>query len=383
MSPRSRLFIALISTCLTGYIAFGTLLGRAFGDTTYGQLAVFNEVIRIVIEAYVEPVNLERAMAGADLGLTEALDGDSSYLNQDEFKLYQQGPQANDAEIGAMLTRRFGFLMVVGTRPDSPAEKAGLRPGDILKTIDGKHSRPLAAVTGERMLRGAPGSVVKLKILRAGTDPIDMNVVRERLAAAEPVRKRLEDGIGYLKVREFGPKTAEAVRGEIDVLKRDGVQKIVLDVRGAAYGLPADAAKVAELFLKGGVVAKLSGRKVAEQVLNADAARSLWDRPLAVLIDTGTAGPGEIIAAALLDAGRGPIVGERTFGRAPVQKSIALPEGGMVLTVAKYMTPKGNPIHGRGIVPTIPVDVPDDEAAAGTGPDKILEKALEALRKTT
>jgi carboxyl-terminal processing protease len=102
-----------------------------------------------------------------------------------------------------------------------------------------------------------------------------------------------------------------------------------------------------------------------------------------VLINTGTAGPGEIVAAAMLDAGRGPIVGERTFGRAPVQKPVPLPEGGLVLTVAKYMTPKGNPIHGRGIVPTIPVDVPDDEAAAATGPDKILEKALEALKKTT
>src|SRR5262245_42507783 len=159
MSPRTRLFVALASTCLTAYIALGTLLGRVFGDTTYGQLSIFNEVVRIVIESYVEPINVERTMAGANLGLTEALDGDSAYLAAEEWAALQQGVQASDADIGAVLTRRFGFLMVVSTRPGSPAEKAGLRPGDILKTIDGRHSRPLAVVSGERMLRGAPGSL--------------------------------------------------------------------------------------------------------------------------------------------------------------------------------------------------------------------------------
>ena len=172
MSPRIRLLVALTSTCLTAYIAMGTLLGRVFGDTTYGQLSIFNEVVRIVIESYVEPVNLERTMAGANLGLTEALDGDSGYLSGEEWAALQQGASASDAEIGAVLTRRFGFLMVVSTRPGSPAEKAGLHPGDILKTIDGRHSRPLAVVTGERLLRGAPGSVVKLRVLRAGSDPL-------------------------------------------------------------------------------------------------------------------------------------------------------------------------------------------------------------------
>jgi carboxyl-terminal processing protease len=378
MSPRTRLFIALTSTCLIAYIAMGTLLGRVFGDTTYGQLSIFNEVIRIVVEAYVEPVNLDRAMAGADLGLTEALDGDSSYLSADEYKAFQQD-KGGDADVGAVLTRRFGFLMVVALRPGSPAEKAGLRTGDILKTIDGKHSRPLAVVTGERLLRGAPGSVVKLRVLRAGSDPLEMSVTRERLQPSDPERRLLADGTGYLKLREFHQKTADALRGELEVLRKSGAKKLVLDLRGAGWGAPLEGVKVAELFMKGGIVTKLSGRKVAEQVMNADQTRALWDLPLAVLIDTGTAGPGEVVAGALLDSGRATLVGERSFGRAGFQKAVTLPEGALLITVAKYFTPKGNPIHGRGIVPSVPVAVPDDAPSSGGPGDQILEKALEVL----
>jgi carboxyl-terminal processing protease len=381
MSPRSRLLVALVSTALTAYIAVGLLMGRVMGDTTYGQLAVFNEVVRLVLDAYVEPVNIDHAMAGADLGLTEALDGDSAYLGPDDFKAYEQGESGGDAGVGLVLTRRFGFLMVVSTRPGSPAEKAGLKPTDILKTIDGHHTRPISVVVGERMLHGAPGSVVKLSVLRPASDPLVLSLVRERLAPAEPESRSLADGVGYLKVREFSPQTADALRGDIDVLRRDGAQRLVLDLRDAAYGAPADAAKVAELFLKGGVVARLEGRTVSEQDLKADAAKSAWQRPLAVLVDTGTAGPGEIVAAALRDAGDVAIVGERTFGRAAVQKAVPLSEGGLVLTVAKYVSPKGTPIHGKGVEPTVAVDVPDESEGEGAKSDPILDKALELLQK--
>jgi carboxyl-terminal processing protease len=378
MSARTRLAIALLSTALTGYIAVGVLLGRVMGDTSYGQLMIFNEVVSLMLNNYVEPVNLDRAMAGANVGLTEALDGDSGYLNAEDFKLYQEGAKADDGEIGAVLTRRFGFLMVVAMRPGSPAEKAGLRTGDVLKTVDGRHSRPLSVPVGERLLRGAPGSVVKLKVLRAGSEPLDIDVVRERLLPAEPSRRTLDDGTGYIKVREFGARTADSVRNEIEILRKSGAGRMVLDLRGAGYGSPQDASKVAEIFLKGGVVAKLSGRKISEQVLAADPAKNGWDLPLAVLVDTGTSGPGEIVAAALKDAGRAQLVGERTFGRAAQQRAVPLPEGGLVLTVGKYVAPGGNAIHGRGVEPSVVVDAPD--ADAGEAKDPMLDKALELLR---
>ena len=382
MSPRSRLLVALASTALVGYVALGALLGRVIGDTSYGQLAVFNEVVRLVVEAYVEPVNLDRAMAGARLGLGDALDGDSGYLDAEEFRLYQQPPRDDDADIGAVLTRRFAFLMVVSSRPGSPAERAGLRPGDIVKSIDGRHTRPLVAATGQRLLRGAPGSVVKLAILRAGADPFDVSAVRERLVPAAPRGRMLEDGTGYLKVAEFPVRVGEDVRAQVEALRQSGAKGLVLDLRAAAWGAPEEGARVAEVFLKGGVVAKLAGTKVPEQVLSADPARTAWDGPLAVLVNAGSAGPAEIVAAAMLEAGRAPVVGEHTFGRAGVQKAVPLHDGGLVLTVAKYSTPKGEAIHGRGVAPSVPVAAADEDAEAeeGEARDLILEKALEVLR---
>ena len=206
MSSRARLAVALVSTVLVGYVALGTLLGRVLGDTTYGQLALFNEVLRIVMEAYVEPVNVDRAMNGARLGLTDALDGDSAYLDADEFRAWQAAAgRDTDAEIGVILSRRMSFLMVVTAKAGSPAAKAGVRPGDLVKTIDGKHSRPLSAVAGQRLLRGAPGSVVKLTLLRAGSDPVDLQVVRERLTPVAPTGRMLDGDAAYVKIAEFTP----------------------------------------------------------------------------------------------------------------------------------------------------------------------------------
>jgi carboxyl-terminal processing protease len=386
MGSRARLIVALVSTGLIGYVAVGSLLTRVLGDTSYGQLAIFNEVVRLVIDDYVEPVNIDRAMAGARLGMADALDGDSAYLDPDEFHRYEEGAEEGQADVGLVLTRRFAFLMVVAARPGSPAEKAGLRAGDLVKSIDGRHCRPIPAVVGERLLRGAPGSTVTLGVLRAGADPFDVSVVRERILPTAPEGHMLDGGAGYLRVSDFTAETAEALRTRIEALKHEGATRMVLDLRDAAWGDPAMGKDVAELFLHGGPVAKEVGRTVSERVLQADPARTAWTGPLAVLVDTGTAGPAEVAAAALLDAKRASVVGERTFGRAAVSRAVPLPEGGLVLTVAKYMSPSGKSIHGEGVEPSVPVapaEPGDDEEATQTPkaprPDRILDKALEVL----
>jgi carboxyl-terminal processing protease len=384
MSHRTRLVLALVSTGLIGYIAVGSLLARVMGDTSYGQLAIFNEVVRMVIDSYVEPVNVDRAMAGARLGMADALDGDSAYLDPDEFRLYQQAPKEGDGDVGLLLTRRFSFVMVVAARPGSPAEKAGLRPGDILRSIDDHHTRPMPAVEADRLLRGAPGSSVKLGVLRAGADPFDLTVVRERVLPAAASTKMLEGGTGYVQVVEFGPNVADDLRGKVEALKREGATRMVLDLRNAAWGGPAEGAKVAELFLQGGPVAKRVGRRTDELLLQADASHNAWSGPLVALVGNGTAGPGEVVAAALLDGGRAKLVGERTFGRAAESKAVPLPEGGLVLTVAKYMSPKGTAIHGEGLTPSVAVaaqhDEDEDLPEGATPPDRILEKGMEVLR---
>jgi carboxyl-terminal processing protease len=274
--------------------------------------------------------------------------------------------------------------MVVAARAGSPAEKAGLRPGDIIKSIDERHTRPMPAVVADRLLRGAPGSSVKLGVLRAGADPFEITVVRERVLPTPASGRMLEGGTGYLQVADFGPTTAEDVRARVEALKRDGADRLLLDLRGAAWGAPAEGVKVAELFLEGGPVAKVVGRRADEELLQADASRRVWTGPLVALVGNGTAGPGEIVAAALADAGRAKLVGERTFGRAAVSKAVPLPEGGLVLTVAKYMSPKGTSIHGEGLTPSVPVAAQrdeDEDLPEGTSPpDRILEKGLEVLK---
>ena len=387
MSHRSRLVIFGASVGLLVFIVLGALpfigLVRVQGDTSYGQLAIFNEVVRLVLDAYVEPVNLDRAMAGARLGMADALDGDSSYLDAEQYALLQQPINGTDAEIGLVLTRRFSFLMVVAARPGSPAAKAGLEPGDLVKAIDERHSKPMPALVAERLLRGAPGSTVKLSVLRAGADPFDVSVVRERLLPTPPQGRMQDETTGYVRVSDFTPATAEDVRARIETLKHSGASRLLLDLRDAAWGSPADGVKLAELFLQGGPVAKLVGRRSEERVFEADAARSAWLGPLVVLVSNGTAGPGEIVAAALVDAGRAKLVGEHTFGRAAVSKLMPLPEGSLVLTVAKFMSPKGTSIHGQGLAPTVPVASQDEDEDAPEGaphPDRILEKALEVVK---
>ena len=383
MSARTRLAVALVSTALIGYIAVGSLLGRVLGDTSYGQLAIFNEVVHLVLDSYVEPVNVDKAMAGARQGMSDALDGDSTYLDPEDFRLYQQ-PAKEEADLGLVLTRRFSFVMVVAPRAGSPAAKAGLRPGDIIKSIDERHTRAMPAVVADRLLRGAPGSSVKLDILRLGADPFDVTVTRERVLPQAPQGRMLEGGIGYVKVAEFSPATADHVRTQVEAVKKGGAHELVLDLRNAAFGAPADGVKVAEVFLKGGPVAKVVSRHSEPEVLQADPARSAWGGPLVVLTSNGTAGAAEVVAAALVDAGRARLVGERTFGRTGTSKPVPLAEGGLVLTTAKFASPKGTAIHGEGIKPTVAVEsISDDDEdlpANAPRPDHILDKAIELLK---
>lgn len=379
MSPRTRLLVALVSTGLIGYVAVGSLLARALGDTSYGQLAIFNEVVRLVLDAYVEPVDVDRAMAGARLGMADALDGDSAYLDREQFEAYENPREPQDADVGVVLTRRFGFLMVVSTRHGSPAEAGGLRTGDLIRSIGERHARSIPAVLGQRLLRGAPGSSVTLGILRAGSDPFEILLVRERILPTPPESRRVDATTGYLRVHDFTPETADTLRTLIEVLKKDGATRMVLDLRDASWGQPADGAQVAELFMDGGLVARLVGRRVSDTLLEADATRRAWEGPLAVLVNNGTAGAGEIVAAALADSIQTPLVGQHTFGRAALTRPVPLPEGGLVLTVAKYMSPSGISIHGDGLEPSVPVGQPDEGAGEAEQPDAVLEKALEVL----
>jgi carboxyl-terminal processing protease len=322
-------------------------------------------------------------MNGADLGLGDALDGDSAYLDASELKSYQQAMQES-GEVGLSVTRRFSFIIVAAVRPGSPADRAHIRPGDVIKSIDGKHSRNLSVPVADSLLRGAPGSAAKLKILRAHNEVADFSLVRERPTPIAVEKRVLEDGIGYIKIAEFGPGTVDEIETALGSLTRSGAKRLVLDLRGSTNGTPENAVHVASAFLKDGVVTKLVARHAAERTFPVDAGTSKWNGPMVALVDSSTGGPGEVMAAALADAGRS-LVGERTIGRVGVQKTIPVADGAFVLTVAKYVSPKGHEIHGKGIEPSVPVQVKEDadedeDAPDHNAPDAILLKAIEVVK---
>lgn len=384
MTSRSRFALSLASTAVVLYLASGPLMRRALGDTGYTQLSIFHEVVSMIRDSYVDPVNMDRTLDAAESGLLEALDGDSGYLDAEDFKVLQSGRHAS-ADTGIILGRRFGFLTVVATRPGSPARKAGIKAGDFIKTIDGRHTHNLTVVKGERLLEGEPGSKVTVAIFKSGSEAVDNPLVRERPAPIPPEGRLLEGGIGYLAVSDLGEGAASAVKSAVESLQSQGAHALVLDLRSSATGPLNNAVALAELFIRGGVVAKVVSRNAPEQTLTAKGeAPALFSGPLAILVDRGTAGASEVAAACLLDAQRATLFGENTYGRAGVQKQIPLESGGgLLLTVSRYVSPKGEAINGKGLTPKILVRNPESLDAFGApGKDPVLDKALEALKAT-
>lgn len=383
MTSRSRFVLSLASTALILYLASGPLMRRALGDTGYTQLSIFHEVVSMIRDSYVDPVNMDRTLDAAESGLLEALDGDSGYLDVEDFKTLQTGKRAS-AGTGIVLGRRFGFLTVVATLPGSPARKAGIKAGDYIKTIDARHTHGLTVVKGERLLEGEPGTSVKVAIFKSGTDAVETAVVRERPAPSLPVSRLLDGGVGYIAVSDLSDGVANSLKTTIAGLQAQGARALVLDLRSSATGPLHNAVGLAELFIKGGVVAKLATRNAPEQTLVASDVSSTYTGPLAILVDRGTAGAAEIAAGCLNDSDRASLFGENTFGRAGIQKQIPLDSGGgLLLTVSRYLTPKGQPINGKGLTPKTLVRNPESlEALGAPGKDPVLDKAVEALKAT-
>ena len=381
MTSRSRFVLSLLSTALVLYLASGPLMRRALGDTGYTQLSIFHEVVSMIRDSYVDPVNMDRTLDAAESGLLEALDGDSGYLDVEDFKTLQAGKRA-PADTGIVLGRRFGFLTVVATRPDSPARKAGIKAGDYIKTIDGKHTHGLTVVKGERLLEGETGTSVKVAIFKSGTDATETAVVRERPAVSPPVSRLLDGGVGYIAVSDVSDGVASTLKTTIAGLQAQGAKALVLDLRSSATGPLKNAVALSELFIKGGVVAKLATRNAPEQTLVASETSATYGGPLVILVDRGTAGAAEIAAGCLNDSERATLFGENTFGRAGVQKQIPLESGGgLLLTVSRYLTPKGQPINGKGLTPKTLVRNPESPEAFGAlGKDPVLDKAVESLK---
>ncbi|MFN8058923.1 MAG: S41 family peptidase [Vicinamibacterales bacterium] len=379
MTTRTRLMVLAVTTPLVGFAVIGGLLGRASaGEGAYRHLQLFDDVMGLITSNYVEPVEVDKVMDGAMRGLAEGLDADSAFLTAAQVADLEKGGEG-EADIGLELTRQY-YLRVVAARDGSAAEKAGLRTGDYVRAIDGKPTRTMSAPEGMRMLRGAAGTTVKLTVIRGNAaEPHELSLARERRASTDVTGRLERPGIGYVRVKGFGPKVVQELASEIADLKKKGASKLVVDVRNTAEGDPMRGLDAARLFVATGTLGSREERGAPAVAIAAKAGDGKELVPIALLTTAGTAGAAELFAAALKDNKRAELFGERTLGRAGVQHLVKLPDGsGLWMTYARFLSPAGKPVHGAGVEPTVEVAEPDVEfGAPAPTSDPILEKALE------
>ena len=392
MSSLTKKLVIVLSAVVFTFVAVGYVRGRSSDEKAFRALTVYSEVLEHIQRDYVDEPNMPQVTNGALHGLLDSLDPQSSYLSPLEYSDYKQKSEnAAKAGAGLAVTKRFGYISVISSLPDSPAEKAGLHIGDVLEKIAGFTTGQMAIEQAQLLLSGDPGTVVKLSVIRRGkTEPQDVELTLAKLAPPKLVEDRLEGDIAYVHVPAFEPGETKQIRDELVQLDHQGAHKLILDLRDCAFGDDQEGIATAQLFVSSGTITTLKGQTIAPVISSAEPSKAVWSQPVTVLIGNGTAGPAEIVASAIAGNHRGETVGERTYGTASYQKLIELEDGSaLFLTLANYYTPEGKEIPIEGVAPTREVhSVPDDIAAlteayppapSSSVTDPAVKKAIEIL----
>ena len=344
MSKRLKAILIGTSAIVALFAVLGGLGVRAAsGEGAYRQLGVYGEVLQRIRSEYVEEPNMTQVTDGALHGLVESLDASSSYLNPAEYRVYKQHKTDGKGNIGATVSKRFGYAAVVSVIPGGPAAKAGVESADIIEAIDGRSTREMSLAEIQNLMSGQVGSNITFSVVRARrNEPQKITVTRD-VVHVPPVSERvLEGDVGYIKVETLGKGRAQEIASKIRALEGAGAHSLVLDLREVAEGELPEGIAVANLFLNRGVITYLEGQKYARETFTADPAKAVTSLPLVVLVDRGTAGAAEVVAAAILENARGDVVGARTFGLGSVQKVIEIGDGSaLILSIAKYYSPGG------------------------------------------
>lgn len=396
MNNRVRALLISVSAILVLYIVVGGVLGK--GDTSnekaYRDLGVYQEVLDRIKIDYVTDPDLKKVTDGAIRGLLEALDPYSTYFTPSEYKEYTQNPQAGPAGVGMFVSKRGGFATVVSVLPGGPAEKAGIKPGDLLDRIENESARDLSVVQIERILAGPAGSALTMTVVKeARGEPQKISIPRASVSYPPVVAKLTDDRAAYLRVPALHKGASAEVSNKLRDLVSKGADKVVLDLRDCAGGDVQEAVGTASLFLEKGLVAYLSGQRFPRKDLTVEHSAQVSKLPLAVLINQSTAGPAELVAVAVLDNKRGEVVGTRSFGVGVYQQLIPVDDGSaLLLSVAKYYGPGGKAIQDNGVNPSVvqsesaeTASLDDDSEPPGPEhfgekDDLQLQKAIEVLK---
>lgn len=370
MPKISKILLLVISVVLVLTVFLGVnssgVSAASEQDGAYNQINVYSEVLRHIQTDYVVDPNINKVTNGALRGLLESLDTDSSYLTPEEYKQYKTDKDGK-AQVGINVSKRFGYATVVSVVPGSPADKANLNDGDIIEAIGAEDTRDLSLVMIRKMLEGDPGSELTISIVRPRKAAPDKLTMTRTVVDYPPVTETMYENssILYLKPDVLDHEHVLQVEQKLKGMQKAGNKKILLDLRDVAAGDMPDAMRLANFLLPSGTIASLEGQKVEKQTFSVDPSKTInATAPVVVLVNRGTAGPAELVAAALNDNKRAELVGERTFGEGAQQKTFELPDGGaVILTIAKYESPSGKKLQDDAVMPEVLVasNIPDED----------------------
>ncbi len=328
-------------------------------DLPLVELRGFIDVLDRIKEDYVESVEDKALLENAIRGMLNGLDPHSAYLDKDAFNDLQAGTSGEFGGLGIEVGLEDGFIKVIAPIDDTPAEKAGVKAGDLIIRLDNKPVKGLSLAEAVKMMRGKPNTKLILTIVRSGEDnPLDISITRDLIRVKSVKSRLLEPGYGYVRVTQFQANTARSLSQSLTNLRKENagpLQGLVIDLRNNPGGVLNAAVEVSDVFLKNGTVVYTEGRSSgAQQKFKATPGDSMEGAPLIVLVNGGSASASEIVAGALQDHGRAVIMGEQTFGKGSVQTILPMANGTAVkLTTARYFTPNGRSIQAEGIKPDI------------------------------
>jgi len=384
----------IVVVIITLFISAGIFLGSDKAKNvlavsgTYDNLKVFTEVLSLIEANYVEDVKSEDLINGSIKGMLRTLDPHSSYMTPDIFKEVQVETEGEFGGLGIEITIKNEILTVVAPIEDTPADRAGLKPNDKVLKIGGESTKDMSIMEAVKKMRGKEGTKVIITIMRDGfEEPKDFEIVRDIIKVKSVKYQIMDETVGYIKIKSFTKNTSEELDAALKSVTKNPIIGLILDLRNDPGGLLNQAVEVCNRFLeKGQLVVYIKGKREEQNLKFSSSGRNPYlDFPMIVLVNAGSASASEIVAGALQDLKRAVVVGTTTFGKGSVQTIIPLSDGSALrLTTAKYYTPKGRLIQGKGIAPDIIVEEPVLTAKTTTGhpesPTIVREKDLSLLR---
>ncbi len=364
---------------------------------TYENLRLFTEVLSIIQSQYVDEVPPKEVIYSAIKGTLRGLDAHSSFLDPEMYREMQVETSGSFGGLGIEITLKDDLLTVVAPIEGTPAYRAGIQSGDRIVKIEGLATKDMQLSDAVKRMRGKPGSKVTISIVREGwTEPKDIPIVREQIRVQSVKTQQMEPGIEYIRLRQFQEQTSGDLETALEKYTKDTkMQGLILDLRNNPGGLLTSSVEVTEKFIESGRLVVYTEGRVRNQNMRfqANSKKAYTDFPMVVLVNQGSASASEIVAGALQDWGRAVVIGTQTFGKGSVQTIIPLSDGsGLRLTTAKYFTPKGRSIHGKGLTPDIIVEQPKPPAPAPgavetppqtngeTTPQELLKKDVQLQR---